>query len=51
MKTYEEEFKKSQILLFPKLKILVDTEKMMGAYKKRGILFFKNFFRQPLMGH
>jgi len=51
MKTYEEEFKKSQILLFPKLKILVDTEKMMGAYKKRGMLFFKKFFRQPFWGH
>jgi len=44
MKTYEEEFNGSQTPLVPKLKILSETEKKIGAYEKRGMSFFKNFF-------
>lgn len=43
MKTYEEEFNGSQAPLLPKLKILSETERKIGAYKKRGMKFFKSF--------
>jgi GMP synthase (glutamine-hydrolysing) len=46
MKTYEDEFSGSQAPLLPKLRILCETERKIGAYKKRGIRVFKNFFRQ-----
>jgi hypothetical protein len=48
MKTYEDEFNGSQAPLLPKLRILSETERKIGAYKKRGVTFFKNFFRQTL---
>jgi hypothetical protein len=48
MKTYEDEFNGSQTPLLPKLRILSETEKKIGVYQKRGIKFFKNFFRQTL---
>jgi hypothetical protein len=44
MKTYEEEFNGSRTPLLPKLKILSETEKKIGTYKRRGVKFFKNFF-------
>jgi GMP synthase (glutamine-hydrolysing) len=44
MKTYEEEFNGSQTPLVPKLKILCETEKKIGPYKRRGVRFFRNFF-------
>jgi len=46
MKTYEEEFNGSQTPLVPKLRILCDTERKIGPYKKRGMKFFKNFFTE-----
>jgi len=48
MKTYKEELNGSQTPLLAKLKILSDTERKMGAYKKRGMRFFENFLRQTL---
>jgi GMP synthase (glutamine-hydrolysing) len=48
MKTYEDKFNGFQTPLVPKLKILSETERKIGAYKKRGIKFFKNVFRQTL---
>ncbi len=44
MKTYEEEFNGFRTPLVPKLKILCETEKKIGAYKRSGVKFFKNFF-------
>jgi GMP synthase (glutamine-hydrolysing) len=44
MKTYEEDFNGFQTPLLPKLKILSETERRIGAFKKRGMRFFKNFF-------
>jgi GMP synthase-like glutamine amidotransferase len=44
MKAYEDEFNGSQTPLLPKLKILCETEKKIGAYKRSGVKFFKNFF-------
>jgi len=46
MKTYEEEFNGSKTPLLPKLRILSETEKKIGTYKKRGMEFFRNFFRK-----
>jgi GMP synthase-like glutamine amidotransferase len=46
MKTYEEEFNGSKTPLLPKLKILSETEKKIGTYQKRGMEFFKNFFKK-----
>ena len=48
MKTYEDEFNGSQAPLLPKLKILSETEKKIGAYKKRGAEFFRNFFTRTI---
>jgi GMP synthase-like glutamine amidotransferase len=48
MKAYEEEFNGSKTPLLPKLRILSETEKKVGDYKKMGSKFFKNFFRQTL---
>jgi GMP synthase (glutamine-hydrolysing) len=46
METYEEVFEGSQPPLVSKLKILTDTELKIEPYKKRGIGFLRNFFRQ-----
>ncbi len=43
MKTYEEEFDASHTPLVSKLRILCETKRNIGAYRKRGIKFFKNF--------
>jgi GMP synthase-like glutamine amidotransferase len=44
MKTYEEEFNGSEAPLLPKLKILCETERKIGAYKRIGMRLFKDFF-------
>jgi hypothetical protein len=46
MKTYEDEFNGSQAPLLPKLRILSETERKIGAYQKRGMSFFKEFLKQ-----
>lgn len=46
--TYEEEFDGFNIPLLPKLKILSETEKKIGAYKKRSAEFFRNFFTRTI---
>jgi GMP synthase-like glutamine amidotransferase len=46
MKTYKEEFEGTQPPLLSKLKIQSDTELKIESYKKRGIGFLRNFFRQ-----
>jgi len=46
METYEEEFEGSQPPLLSKLKLLAETQPKIEAYKKRGIGFLRNFFRQ-----
>jgi GMP synthase-like glutamine amidotransferase len=48
MKTYEEEFNGSQAPLLPKLRILSETERKIGAYKKRSFKFFRNFFTRTI---
>jgi len=48
MKTYEEELNGFKTPLLPEQKILSETEKKIGTYQKRGMEFFKNFFRQTL---
>jgi GMP synthase (glutamine-hydrolysing) len=50
IKTYEEEFEGSQPLLLSKLKILSDTELEIEPYRKIGIKFLKNFFRETSTG-
>jgi hypothetical protein len=45
METYEEEFEGSQPPLLSKLKILTDTGKKIGTYRKIGMSFFENLFR------
>lgn len=46
METYEEEFEGSQPPLVSRLKLLAETQSKIEAYKKRGIGFLRNFFRQ-----
>jgi GMP synthase-like glutamine amidotransferase len=46
MKAYEEEFNGSKTPLLPKLRILSETEKKIGTYKRRGMEFFRNFFEK-----
>jgi len=48
MKTYEEEFNGFRTPLVPKLKILSETERKIGAYKKRSSEFFRNFFTRTI---
>jgi len=48
MKAYEDEFSGSQAPLLPKLRILSETERKIGAYKKRSAEFFKNFFTRTI---
>jgi GMP synthase (glutamine-hydrolysing) len=48
MKTYEEEFDRSQTPLLSKLKIVTETERKIEIYKKRGVFFFTNFFRNSI---
>src|SRR4030066_1178627 len=48
MKTYEEEFIGSQTPLVPKLKILSETERKIGIYKKRGSEFFRDFLTRSI---
>jgi GMP synthase-like glutamine amidotransferase len=48
MKTYEEEFNGSQTPLLPKLKILSETERKIGIYKKRGSEFFRDFLTRSI---
>jgi len=50
METYEEEFKGPQPPLVSKLKILSDTELKIDPYKKRGMEFLRNFFKQTIIG-
>jgi len=48
METYEEEFEGSQSPLLSKPKILADTELKIKPYKRRGMEFFKKFFRESM---
>jgi GMP synthase (glutamine-hydrolysing) len=50
LETYEEEFKGPQPPLFPKLRILADTEVKIEPYKQMGMKFLKSFFKKPLKG-
>jgi GMP synthase-like glutamine amidotransferase len=50
METYEEEFEGSHPSPLSKQKILSDTELKIEPYKKRGIKFLKNFFRETSTG-
>jgi hypothetical protein len=45
VRAYKDEFDESQAPLVPKLKILCETEKKVGDYQKRGISFFREFFK------
>ena len=48
METYEEEFEGSQSPLLSKPKILADTELKIKPYKRRGMEFFKSYFRESI---
>jgi GMP synthase-like glutamine amidotransferase len=48
METYEEEFEGSQSPLLSKSKILADTGLKIKSYKRRGMEFFKKFFRESM---
>ena len=48
METYEEEFEGSQSPLLSKPKILADTGLKIKPYKRRGLEFFKKFFRESI---
>jgi GMP synthase (glutamine-hydrolysing) len=47
MNEYEEEFQYPRSPPFSKDEILVQTESNIGAYSKRGMNFFRSFFRYP----
>jgi GMP synthase-like glutamine amidotransferase len=48
IETYEEGFGGPQPPLLSKLKILVETERKIEAYRKIGMSFFENFIRQQI---
>jgi GMP synthase-like glutamine amidotransferase len=48
METYEEEFEGSQSALLPKPRILADTGLKIKPYTKRGMGFFRKFFRESM---
>jgi GMP synthase-like glutamine amidotransferase len=50
IETYEEEFERSHSSPLSKQKILSDTEFKIEPYKKRGIKFLKNFFKETSIG-